>query len=181
MAVFDLTIIEKLGALFPFLLVLVLVYGFLQYAKPFGKDKQAVYGVIAFVLAILTILSDTTVTIINMMAPWFILMFIVAFFLIMAFMFFGVKEKDIAHVFKTDKAVIYWMIFFVALIFVLALGKVIGPDLLSYSEGSADVVEGQEFQANIFSTIFHPKVLGMVIVFVVALFTVKLLSSQDRV
>ena len=64
---FETGILQKLDFLFPFLLVLVLVYVVLTRLEYF-KEKQGIAAIIAFILGILTITSSFVTKVINKMA-----------------------------------------------------------------------------------------------------------------
>jgi len=80
--------------------------------------------------------------------------------------------------------IIPWILIAVGILIVVAgFGKVLGQSVLEQSAQTGDVVEGQEavagsdFQQNIYATLFHPKVLGLLVVFAIVVFTVALISG----
>ena len=104
-------------------------------------------------------------------------------------MTFGAKEADIASAVK-DKTLQWTLIGIGIVIIVAALGNVLGQSLTEASfqgqtaNGTAVVTPGGElstaspsFQQNIYGIIFHPKVLGLVVLFAIAIFAVAFLSS----
>ena len=189
----DVTLLKHFSSIFPLLLVWAIMFGVLEYLKPFGEKKEGLYGLISMVIAVMFLLSKTAMDLIKYMAPWFIILLIFLMFMLLIFRFLGVKESEIAGVFKNrkDKAPIYWVIIFSALVFVAALGKVFfsgegpltqiftqGPTLPANATAGGVAVAGE---AAFWATIFHPKVLGIVFVLIVAIFAIKLLAGREGV
>ena len=89
--------------------------------------------------------------------------------------------KDITAYTQTN---VQWVLIAVGiLILVAGFGKVLGQTLLEEGAQAGTVVEGADgvatggFQQNVYATLFHPKVLGLLIVFAIVVFTVALLSG----
>ena len=76
----DIGFLEKFSVIFPFLLALVVIYGILSYSKLFG-DNKTVHILIALFVSMMLLLSDSVRQIINLMAPWFVLLFLFMVFL----------------------------------------------------------------------------------------------------
>ena len=98
----DLTVLEKLSVIFPFLLVFTVTYGILRYAKAFGEEKEGLHAIIALAIASIVIFSPGAVALIEEMIPWFVVMFLVILMIIMSFMFFGAKEADFMNALKNS-------------------------------------------------------------------------------
>ena len=176
----DVGLLQKFNVIFPFLLVFVMVYAILSRIEWF-KEKQVFALLIAFILSLMTLMSRIAIRTINLMAPWFVLLFLFGVFVLIAYMTFGIKEETIMHtltksVYAKDFA--YW---------VLALVLIIGLGSLSYvisTEAGWAGLAGQEPDAEavgFFATITHPKVLGMVLLLLIAMFTVGKLSQKETI
>ena len=104
--------------------------------------------------------------------------------LLLIYQTLGATEKDILNALKTDKT-IQWTVFGIALLILFAgFGHVLGQKALSVtqSEDTTTVVtEGGvatgSYSQNVAATIFDPKVLGMVFIFLIAIFAVAFLSG----
>ncbi len=180
--VLDLGLLEYFNVVFSFILVWTLVFALLQKTKVLG-EKVGLNGLIAVAVAFLVSLSDNVVEMIRFMIPWFAIAIIFFVLLILIFMVFGAGEKDIFEYIKRDRSV-GWVIIGVVLVIVGAsFSNVFGQELLSQAAegGATEVTAGGvatgSFEQNIYATLFHPKVLGMIILFVVAIFTIALLSQ----
>jgi len=82
----DVTGLEYFSGLFPFMLVLVLTYAILS-STDFFKEKHGMAGLIAVILAFMTLVSGVAVKTINLMAPWFVLFVIFGVLMILAYIF----------------------------------------------------------------------------------------------
>ncbi len=190
----DIGLLNYVQVLFPFILVWVVVYSILQWREVLGKN-QSLHAIIALVLAIMTALSKPVVALIQYMAPWFAMLLIFSLFIILFLKFFGVSDSAIKDAFeKSDDArfLTYWIIVISVIVFAGAVGKVFfagesvyvggqtGTVLQSVASGNASYlgVATASGEANFAATLFHPKVLGMLFIMVVAAFTIKLLSGD---
>jgi heme/copper-type cytochrome/quinol oxidase subunit 2 len=179
----DVGLLNYFSSIYPFLFVLVLVYALLQKTKALG-ESIGTNATVAVAAALMTMLSQTLIDVINFMIPWFVVMIIFLVLVILVFQLFGAKESDLTSAMK-DKSV-YWTLIGIALvIMVAAFGKVLGQSLTEASfqtgDNTVNVTEGgvatPSFEANIYATLFHPKVLGLIIMFGIAIFAVAFLSA----
>ncbi|MBN2111482.1 hypothetical protein JW707_00115 [Candidatus Woesearchaeota archaeon] len=186
--IMDVSLIKSFGAVFPFLFIFAVVYGFLSYRKVFG-DNRALHAIIAVIFALMSLLSSTVIETINRAAPWFVLLMIFIVFLLLGFMILGAGEADILAVIKSsDYSFINWWIFFLVLAIVLgSLSQVISEKggYPPYGEGeNATVSEGGDGgqvpkqESDFWQTIFHPKVLGLIAILLIAFFTVSKLTYE---
>jgi len=174
----DIGLLERFNVIFPFLFVLVIVYAILSRTEWF-KEKQAMAFIIAFILAIMTLLSRIAVRTINLMAPWFVLLFLFSILVLMAYMTFGIKEQTIIEVLTKSiyaKEFSYWVLTLVLIIGLGSLSYVISTEEgwggLAAEEPTADEAVG------FFATITHPKVLGLTLLMLIAMFTINKLSQR---
>jgi hypothetical protein len=184
--VLDLGLIKSFSFIFPWLLVFAFTYAILQKTKAIG-DNIAINAIIAVVAAFTVLLSDAAVQVVNFVIPWFAIAIIFFVILLLFFMIFGHSESSIFDYIKNDKGV-GWGIFVVALVIIIAgFGTVFGQGLtdLSFQGGETVVnttisggVGTPSHEQNVIATLFHPKVLGFVVIFVIAIFTVSLLTSE---
>lgn len=187
----DVGLLQKFDVIFPFMFVLVLVYAILSRLAAF-KDKHAIAFLIAFILAIMTLLSRIAVRTINLMAPWFVLLFIFIILVMIAYQAFGISEKSIIDVITGKEyggTFAYWILALVLIIGIGSLATVISEEKGFTKLGAENattpvgVGEGQypAEQVGFWQTIVHPKVLGMVLILMIALFTInKLASSPEK-
>jgi hypothetical protein len=180
----DIGLLSNFKIIFPFLLSVFVIYGILSYKKVFG-DNKTLHLLIALFVGFFILFSATVREIISTMAPWFILLFIFIFFGLIVFMSFGATETDIMDVVSNEKYryIIWW---FVALSVIIAIGSVTS---VTFKEGKPlgvnETTEGRTTTASesgtsaFWNILFHPKVLGLTVIFLVALFTVSRLSASS--
>ncbi|MFH1510329.1 MAG: hypothetical protein ABIF10_01455 [Candidatus Woesearchaeota archaeon] len=181
----DFGLLAKFGAIFPFLLVFVVVYAVLNSIKVFG-DKKGIDAMIAFLAAVMVLFSDTVRMTIERMAPWFVLFFFFLIFLSIAYMIFGAKKEDIFGAMKGNRSIILWIL---SISLIIGLGSL--TSVMSEKGGigvpssasqvvnaSSDQVAAANQQSAFWATITHPKVLGMVLILLVALFTVQRMTAM---
>ncbi len=190
----DIGLLNYVQVIFPFILVWVVVYSVLQWREVLGKN-QSLHSIIALVLAIMTVLSQPVVALIQYMAPWFVMLLVLSLFIILFLRFFGVSDSAIKDAFeKSDDArfLTYWIIVISVIVFAGAVGKVFFAGQSVYVGGETGAVLDSVYagntsalnvatasgEANFAATLFHPKVLGMLFILIVAAFTIKLLSGD---
>jgi len=181
--VLDTGLIQSFDIIFPFILVWAIIFALLHKTQVIGSDKAlGINAAIATAVAFMVLLSRTVIDLINFMLPWFTIAIIFFVLLILIFKTFGLKDATLEKALHKEQ--VYWSILGIVLLIMIAgLGSVFGQSLLEQTEGvdTAVLEEGGvstgDFQANIFATLFHPKVLGLIIIFTIAIFAVALLSG----
>lgn len=176
----DLGILGLFDFIFPMLLVWTFVFALLQKTEVIGK-AMGINATIATAAAFTILFSRTAIDLINFIIPWFAIAII--FFVLMVLLFMIMGAKDIQAYKQTN---IQWILVAVGILIIVAgFGKVLGQSLLEEAAqtGEGPLVEGQEtvatndFQQNIYATLFHPKILGLLVVFAIVVFTIALLSG----
>lgn len=176
----DIGLFEHFGGLFTFLLVLVLMYAILS--KMVWPDNPWIPAIVSFIFAFFALMSPIAVKTINMMAPWFVLFVIFGTLMILAFMSFGIKEETIGNILTSSAhgGTFYtWVLAIMLMIGVGSLVAVINAEapLVGLQAGqnvTATPAAGDGF----FPTLFNPKVLGMVLILLVAFFVVKDMTKK---
>jgi len=180
--VLDISTLGYFDILFAFLLFFAIIYAILQKTGILGKN-MGINGLVAVAVALLAILSDKVVQMINFIAPWFVVVFIFFILLLLVFQIMGAKDADIALAVK-DKAV-QWVIIGIGLVIVFAaFATVFGQTFLEKgatdSDTSVNATDGSttsgDFSNNVVSIIKNPKVLGLIVLFGIAIFAVALLT-----
>jgi len=186
--ILDLGLLQSFDVIFPVILIFALVFAILQKTKIVG-DSLGINSIIAVAVAFMALLSENVIQVVKFIVPWFIIAIIFFLLIILVFQVFGAKESDIFNYIKGDKA-IGWVIIGVGIVIIFAaFANVLGQQLTeaslqgaqganasTTSIGSSSVATGN-FQQNIYSTLFHPKVLGLLILFGIAVFAVALLTG----
>jgi hypothetical protein len=177
-------LLGKFGAIFPFLFVLVLVYAILSSTKVFG-DRRGIDALVAVLAAILVLFSDTVRLTISMMAPWFVLFFFFLIFVIIGYMIFGASQEDVFSAMKGNRTIVLWIlgislvIGFGSLTSVMSeRGGVGGISTQQVVNATTGEVASANQQSAFWATITHPKVLGLILLLLIATFTVQRLTSM---
>ncbi len=169
----DVTGLAEFSKLFVFILVLVVVYAILSYSRLTGENK-AIPWIISFILAIFVVITPIASGAIAYISPWFVLVFVFVGFVIAALKMFGASTADISS-YTSLKGV-----FIVIILIILSIG------FLSYirertllpgdNETSTDISEYTKSSL----VIFHPTILGAIVVLLIAVFTIALLSGKVK-
>ncbi len=179
-SILDTGLLQSFDFIFPVLLVWAFMFALLQKTKVIG-EAMGINALIASAAALMVLLSRTVIDMINFMIPWFAIAII--FFIMMILLFMIMGAKDITAYKQSN---IQWILIAVGILIIFsAFGKVMGQSLLEQAAqgGEAQGEDGVaapgdgSFQQNIFTTIFDPKVLGLLVIFAIVVFTVALMSG----
>lgn len=183
----DLMLLERFAVIFSMLLVFVFVLGALRSTKALGNNA-GIHALIAIILAIFVLFFPNIGKFIATVAPWFVVMFIFIVFVLVAVKLFGVTDVDIANVMRSKRAITTWIILLSVAIVLIAGSNVWGGQFLAYTatnnttyiSGNASTATGS-VPTNVGATIFHPKVLGLMVVLLIAVFAVILLAGKTTI
>ncbi len=192
----DTGLLEVFSAVFMFLLVYSIVWGILSKTKPFG-DNTGVYSLIALALSFFVLLSAPARQYIAFVAPWFLVLTILFFLIIVSVSTFA--DVNWMKVLENDTART-WIIILVAVVALLGLAFSFGQGALesggtvpvqnpetqevrpvgpSGGQGPSGATASGDFEANLVNTIFHPKVLGLMLIFLLSTFVIYFLSRPS--
>ena len=181
--VLDLSLLKSFDIIFPVLLVFAIVFAILQKTKALGESLQ-INAIVAVAIAFMVLLSDTLVKVLNFMIPWFTVIIIFFILVLLIFQVFGASETDIRGALG-DKTLQWTLIGVGIVLLVASLGTVLGQsftDAAFDESGNVTITDDggvaqKDFMGSARATLFHPKVLGMVIIFLIAIFAVAFLSG----
>ena len=177
----DISLLTHFQDVFVILFIFTIVYALLQLKSPFGANK-GINAMIAFAVAMIFVFSGDAIDIVKQTVPWYVLILIV---LTMAYF----VSLSVGSNFTPEltKNIGTWVLVIGIIIFLinvsLKLGQGAGPFLGNSSidpdtveaGGTGDVGSGS-YSQNFAATIFHPKVLAMILVLIVCLFAVLLIG-----
>ncbi|MEK6964230.1 MAG: hypothetical protein AABX70_07430 [Nanoarchaeota archaeon] len=197
----DISILKNFSIVFTWLLIYVVVFGFLEWKSPFGKDKKGFNVMVAFVIAFLGVLSSSARHFIEFVTPWFLVMAIVIFFILFIVRMFGLSDGSVENIIK-DNMAHTWLIVLSIFIVLMALGASFGQQLLETGTGAdpssptppigsevpstIDQVRtiqrgpstSSNFGENALQIFVNPKVLGMLFILFLGTFTIYFLSKK---
>ena len=193
----SLELVEHFSPLILFILVFAIIYALFQSAKILG-DNKILHSIIAIMTSLMiTVFSPGAREVVKYIIPWFTVLAIIMVFAIMLWKMFGITDSDVkATIMKrTD---IQWTLFIVVVILVLgALSQAYGQGQLELSDpssngssqnsndvgkinmgnpGTTDTSSGS-FNQNLGATIYHPKILGAILLFVIASLAIATLTK----
>jgi hypothetical protein len=186
--VLDVSLLQSFDIVFAAVLVFAIVFAILSKTKLI-TDNVTFNALIAAVISFLVMLSNTVVQIVNLMIPWFVLVIILLLLLLLIFQVMGASDKNIFEAMKSEKIIIWALLGVGMLIFVIAAGYVLGQDAGPYLTGESNTtsdgttISGSstgtaDFGTNVTATLFHPKVLGIFVIFGIIITAVLLLTSS---
>jgi hypothetical protein len=186
---FDISLLGHFSIIFTFLLVFALVYAMLTYLKLFG-DNKPIHAIVALSAALLMIFSQRAVMLVTTMVPWFMILLIVGIFGIIGYKLFAGPDVDLS-VLHGSPGLRSWVIAAITVVFIIALSQQFGQDIGPYlgqdnaSQQEAELEPGETastatgtFTENLTATLFHPKILGMIVLILVATFSVLFLAQK---
>lgn len=169
-----------------FLFVYAIVFALLEKTKMLG-DRMGINAVVAFVFGLLFVMVRQAREVLTTAIPWVLLVIALLILVFMIFYFAGVPEKEMAKPFIAGPMA--WVIgVIIAIIFIVALGQVFGDQVRSIYAGTdgGDSVDGEGGTSSgtlglaqeIGEIIFHPKVLAMILILVIAALAVRFISAK---
>ena len=194
----DFSLLSGARAIFAFLLIFCLIFALLKFTNIF-KMSDNLNAVIAFVVSILSLFSPSMIAVIQVVTPWYVLMMIIIVFVLLIVMIFGSLGDNIGDI-KGNlgskyKTIMVWIIVVSFIIFFSGLGYVfLGGSSSEFalnrdqtantsSSGSGDIGRqadlgdvGGTGVGTFLETLFHPKVIGMILFLIIASLTVLLMS-----
>lgn len=175
----DIGALKEFNAIFAMLFVFVTVYAILQSLEWF-KEKKVAAGLIAFTLSFMTLYSTVVMKTITLMAPWFVLFIIFITLIMLGFMMLGTDMKKITELLYSGEFNIGILLFsFLLVIMVGSLSYVWTEETGGFEKLLEKNVTaaGERVEITFWQTIFHPKFLGLVLVLLIAAFTIKYMTD----
>ncbi len=186
--VMDIGLLQSFSDIFLVLFVWVVVYAILQKVKVLGENK-GLNAIVAISVAIFLAFSAKPKIIVKGIIPWFVLLFVFFMFLVMGMRFtFGVDAGDemLLKVLGGEQSAGWWIFIGAAAILLVVVSSLVGPEVTPGSNQTAppeittpgqngDVDTG-DWRTNVLNTLYHPKVLGSVLLLVIALFAIQFLT-----
>jgi len=160
----DVTVLENFSVIFVFLLVAIGGYAILTYLKPFGSN-QMISILLSLITAFFVIISPLATLVVKSIAPVIAVVLVFVAIISIASGMFGNVQVESLNSLK-------WVV-----LVILIIGLIVGS--LSIIRENIDVPERGEDFGKISTIIFHPNFLGMVLIFMIAIFTIGLLASKQ--
>ena len=169
----------------PFILVVAVTYGFLSQFKPFG-DNRAVNITISLMFGLIFISVSSAVRFISMMIPFVIVLFMLIILMLMIFKFAGADDTMIKEALSSSAG--YGVIIGVLIIGIFVFISFSFPGLTPSQQpeaGSGDGSGGDSdlpvTQEILRETIFHPTIVGIIVMVVVFGAATYVVTSRDPI
>jgi hypothetical protein len=176
--ILDIGLLQTFEPIFAVLFVFTIMLAILQKTKALS-EAFGINGIISAVIGIMVLMSSTLVSIITFMIPWFTVVIIFFVLLLLVFQVFGAKDADFASAVK-DKGLMWTIIGVGVVILLAAVGSVI-PEDIGPNLAGGDVTSGSTsssgFSSNLTDILFNPKIIGIIVIFLVAIFAIVFLSG----
>ncbi len=157
----DVTGLAHFASIFVFLFAWIVVYAVLVWTKILG-DNKAVGAILGFLFAIFIVISPTATNIIAGVAPFLAVVFI---FIVLL----SVATKMLGHDAELPPAI--KGIFSLILLFVIVIGAGV------HLKEEVDARESAGTLSNTLKVFFSPTILGVILLFAIAVFTIALLAG----
>ena len=169
--------------LFSFILIFTLLYAILGATKVL-QGKAWINITIALMVSLVAMFSGSVFELVNVITPWFVLLLVFVILLMLIFQTLGATEKDIASVLAKEK-IVHWSIIGAGLLILLAgLGSIWGQQLTTMAGGEPVTTNitassgTSSLEQNLYATFYNPKVLGLIFVFLIAVFAIAFLAGS---
>jgi hypothetical protein len=166
----DVTGLAQFTNIFVFLFALIGIWALLAYYKVLG-DNKLFQALIALAVSFFVLFSDTAVRLIASIAPWFAVLFLFIILITMAS-----KMVSASDVFESSGLKSLVILVIIVSIVVGAAAEM-RKDVTVPGDNETDPEYDRDY-SQVSTVIFHPKILGMILIFAVAVFTVGLLISN---
>jgi len=189
----DISILGHFTAVFTFLLVFVILFGMLEVFKLFGDGHRGLHAMIALAVGFIVIFSKGVVTVIQTFTPWFVIVILLIFFIIFAVRMFGVSAAEVTEGFHHNSVILTFILIFAAIIILFSLGAGFGQTSLEQGVQPGTLVttnttnvtvnpgstSTNNFSQNMYNTIYNPKVLGLLLIMLIAVIAMLFLTSRE--
>ena len=166
----DISLVGNFKPIFIWIFIWATTFAVLKKTNLFG-DNMGMNTLVAFIMSTLFTLVDPMRQFIDVLTPWFVVLMVFAVFLILTFLFLGVKEETIGETIS-QPGTVWFIIIFMIIIFLAVLTSVWGPMVQPVTTTGGE--EG--IMSDIILIIFNPKVLGAFILLFIASQSIRLIA-----
>ena len=164
----DIAGLQQFSSIFVFIFVWLAVYAILTYSKILGENK-GIHIVMGLIIALMVLFSPIATGTIEYIAPWFAVVFIFVIFATIALKLFGAGTETLVSLRLVTMVVILIVLTIGALSYVRQQITVPGDNETSIDYGKTTTI------------LFHPKVLGILFVLIIAVFTIVLMAGKQYI
>jgi hypothetical protein len=173
----DLSLVSYFSNIFVILFIFAASYAVLTFKGPFGPNK-GINALIAATLALVFIFSQDAIDVIKETVPWFVVMLVCLMLVLMVTTSIGATMPA-----TIMQSIGNWVLIIGVIVLVINIshhvGQNVGPYLSNETTntnvipaGGSGTVGSGDFSQNFGATLFHPKVLALLLVIIIAVFSV---------
>jgi len=166
----DVTGLQQFSSIFVFLFVWIVVYAILSNLQIFQGNK-AISAIVGLIVGLFTLFSPIAVGAIEYMAPWFGFLLVAAIMGMVGFKMLGISGTE----YLGGASAKFGMIMIVLIFVTIGLAGYT-RDAVSIPGDNESTEDNPDYTGA--SALWHPKVLGIVMIFLVAIFTIILLAGK---
>ncbi|MGM5484304.1 MAG: hypothetical protein ACQEP1_00325 [Nanobdellota archaeon] len=196
----DLGFLEGLTPIFILLIVFAIVYGLLTKTKITGENKS-INAIIALVIGIIIMMSEGMSQVIMNMIPWLIMLGIFMLLLVITYKSLGASDSMIIDKLQ-NKKIIGWTVAILGLIILVSsIADVYGQQELEATENttqykfsnepgnagtgdsspeSTPETDTEDFDKNVKSSIYHPRMLGFILIMIISVLAITQLTRTEQ-
>ena len=156
---------------FVFIFLFSVLFGLLEKLKPFG-DQRLVNIAAAFSIAAVSIFAGKLTSLISIVVPWVVFIFVILLLIFVIFGFFDVEKQKIWDLFGETTAFVVILI-----IILIAITVVFETTVSPYAPGPGGELNPR---SETLRTLTHPRMLGALFTLVVASATVTYLTKKTE-
>lgn len=158
----------------PLLLIVAVTYGLLTRIKVFGEHK-GLNMTIATAMGFIVVATTEIVDFLTLFIQYTAVAATVLIFLLIIFLFAGVDQKTIGDAFKEPIAYGTVITVFIVILFIVASQAL--PQIGEVTEGE---LEGTGVTDKALKALFHPTVLGIIVLFSIFVVTVYMITRSPE-
>ncbi len=184
--ILDVTLFDFFSPALLFILVYATTYAILEKLKFFG-DNRGIHAIISFAISLLFLFSGAARAVLEFALPWYLILGFIALNIIIILGLFGAGETELKAALTADSRIITWTVVLSVVILIFALSNAIGQLALDKTQSNETIIADTEdttatdsFTKNLYRTLFHPKVLGMLALLLIAMFTILFLTAGPK-
>ena len=174
------------STIIPFILIVAASYGILSHLKPFG-DNDAVNVIISLMFGFMFISARSAVRFVSMFIPYVMVLFVVVMLMLVIFRFIGADEGMITEALRANAGwgsvigvLVVGIFVFIGLSFP-ELTPSMQPEVAG-STGSSngngnDISVSQDILRD---TIFHPTIVGIIVMIIVFSAATYMITSKEK-
>ncbi len=181
----DVGMLEYFNIIFYFLFLFVLVFAVLQATK-FPTENKNLSAILAFLVAVLVVFSGSTRDIISIITPTFVVIIFFLFFILLIYRFMGANDTDVKSIMGSEGGTRTFLLIIILIIILSTLGKTFFSGTPQATENGEINISGKASEVGtqgenaLVGTLTHPKLLGLVLILIIAAFAMMFISREAQ-